>query len=55
MKDRRDRMRLHYDAVGRILLKDWDPIGVNDVPEPQNEYDSYVPGLCGLLIHVPCL
>ncbi len=52
MKDRRDRMKLHYDAVGRIFLEDWDPIGVDDVPEAQGEYDSYVPGVCELL--TPC-
>jgi hypothetical protein len=27
--------------VRRILLHDWDPIGVRDVPEASDEYDSY--------------
>lgn len=29
-------------SIGEVLLSDWDPIGVNDVPEAQDEYDSYV-------------
>jgi hypothetical protein len=37
-------------AIGRILLQDWDPIGVRDVPEAQDEYDSYVGGVYGLLV-----
>ena len=35
--------------VKRVLLKDWDPIGINDVPEAHDEYDSYVLRICGLL------
>jgi len=27
--------------VRRILLQDWDPIGVRDIPEASDEYDSY--------------
>ena len=34
-----------------ILLKEWDPIGVKDVPETQDEYNSYIPGVCKLLIN----
>ena len=30
-------------------MRDWDPIGVNDVPEAQDEYDDYVPELVALL------
>jgi hypothetical protein len=37
--------------VKRILLEEWDPIGVADVPEAQDEYDAYVPGVHRLLIH----
>jgi hypothetical protein len=28
--------------VGQILLEHWDPIGVRDIPEASDEYDSYV-------------
>jgi hypothetical protein len=29
------------DEVRRILLKEWDPIGIVDVPQAADEYDSY--------------
>ncbi|MGC8561307.1 MAG: hypothetical protein ACP5O1_11585 [Phycisphaerae bacterium] len=32
------------------LLKEWDPIGVGQIPEAQDEYDSYVPGVYRLLV-----
>jgi hypothetical protein len=37
------------ESIRQILLRDWDPIGVNDVPEAQDEYDSYVGGVYRLL------
>ena len=31
------------EAIRRILVSDWDPIGVMDDPEwPRDEYDSYI-------------
>jgi hypothetical protein len=31
------------EAIRRILLSDWDPIGVMDDPEwPRDEYDGYI-------------
>ena len=32
-----------------MLLHEWDPIGIQDVPEAQDEYDSYVGGVYRLL------
>ena len=32
-----------------MLLDKWDPIGVRDVPEAQDEYDGYVGGVYRLL------
>jgi hypothetical protein len=29
------------NAVREILLADWDPIGVGDVPQAADEYDDY--------------
>ncbi len=26
----------------RLLLYEWDPIGISDIPEANDEYDSYV-------------
>ena len=32
------------------LWQDWDPIGINDVSPADDEYDSYVGGVCSLLL-----
>ena len=29
-------------AIGNVLLKEWDPIGVKEVPEAQDEYEGYI-------------
>ena len=29
-------------AVRKVLMEAWDPIGVHNVPEAQDEYDAYV-------------
>ena len=36
--------------VRECLLLHWDPIGVNKFPEASDEYDSYVDGVCTLLL-----
>ena len=38
------------DAIRNILMKYWDPIGVEDEPEAQDEYDDYIPVIWKLLI-----
>jgi len=43
------RARAVQELIRDILLRDWDPIGINDVPEAQDEYDSYVGGVYRLL------
>jgi hypothetical protein len=35
--------------IRTILMSKWDPIGVSDVPEAANEYDSYIGGVYELL------
>ena len=47
----RDKYKALVPIVHRILLEHWDPIGVNEAPEAQDEYDSYVPGVIALLIN----
>lgn len=32
-----------YRAVSDVLLHDWDPCSVSDVPEAQDEYYGYLP------------
>ncbi|MGN8172537.1 hypothetical protein [Agrobacterium sp. 22117] len=36
-------------TVQRILLTEWDPIGIKDFDGAQDEYDSYVRPLCDLI------
>ena len=38
-----------YRAVHNAVLHDWDPIGVGNIPEAQDEYNAYVPIICELL------
>ena len=43
MSDYKDRAQRYHHAIREILLRDWDPVGVADVPEAQDEYDSLHP------------
>ncbi|WP_340150073.1 hypothetical protein [uncultured Sneathiella sp.] len=36
--------------VSDALLYRWDPIGISEYPEARDEYDSYVGGVCNLLM-----
>jgi hypothetical protein len=46
-----DQLQELRSAVRGILMTKWDPIGVSDVPEAADEYDSYIDGVCNLLKH----
>jgi hypothetical protein len=35
--------------VKDVLLQEWDPIGICDYPEAEDEYDSYVPHVSQML------
>jgi len=48
--DYRDRARRYHDGIHDVLLRQWDPIGVANVPEAQDEYDGYVGEVYGMLI-----
>jgi len=37
-------------AVGKILLNDWDPVGVRDVAAAQDEYDQYVDPIVQMVV-----
>jgi hypothetical protein len=50
MSDRRKQIRSYQAAIREVLMREWDPIGVADVPEAADEYDSYVSQIHGLLI-----
>ena len=54
MPDQTDRARTLGKAIRVALLHEWDPIGIADVPEAQDEYDSYVQPVYELLVtHQP--
>ena len=38
-----------WDAVHRVLITEWDPIGVGAYPEAQDECDIYIDALIGLV------
>lgn len=43
--------RRYHDAIAKVLLDVWDPIGVKeDLPESTDEYDHYVGQVYALLI-----
>jgi len=35
--------------IRRILMEEWDPIGVSETPEAADEYDLYIGGVYDLL------
>ena len=37
------------DGIRRLLMTEWDPIGVRDIPEAAGEYDSYAPPIARML------
>ena len=49
MDARELRAREIQESIGRILLEDWDPIGVKGQPDCEHEYDPYVGGVYRLL------
>ena len=49
MHSRGRRAREIESQIAAILLHDWDPIGVADVPQARDEYDSYVGGVYRVL------
>ncbi|HWG32750.1 MAG TPA: hypothetical protein VN650_01185 [Gemmatimonadaceae bacterium] len=36
------KVRAIHESIRQNLLQDWDPIGVRDAVEAQDEYDGYV-------------
>ena len=50
MSDFLDRAKSYQDAIRQVLMQEWDPIGVAGVPQAQDEYDSYIQQIYGMLI-----
>jgi hypothetical protein len=49
MDEKTRRARLIQHEITEVLRRNWDPIGIKDVPEAQDEYDAYVGGVYRLL------
>ena len=50
MKMTTDQKKI-YELIDEILWKDWDPIGVNDIEDVRDEYQSYTPHIFSLTTH----
>lgn len=50
MSERLERARDYHAAIRRVLLQEWDPIGVGHIAAAADEYDSYVGQVYSLLI-----
>ena len=40
-----NKQLLIFRSIDKILWNDWDPIGVNQISEVRDEYQTYVPGI----------
>ena len=48
---RRQPTAAELTAMVRVSLwRDWDPIGINNISDADDEYDSYVGSVCSLLL-----
>ena len=45
-----DQARSLHKQIWEILIKEWDPIGVQAIDEAQDEYDAYIPKIYSMLI-----
>jgi len=45
-----NQMKL-YSFIDEILFKEWDPIGVSDIPEARDEYYGYLPQVFSKVIN----
>ena len=50
MSDHLAQARAWHATLREALMERWDPIGVREIPEAQDEYDHYVPALYRLLV-----
>lgn len=39
-----------YKRIDEILWKDWDPIGISDMPQARDEYYGYLPHVFSLAL-----
>jgi hypothetical protein len=51
MSEYLDQARRYHMAIRKILMEEWDPIGVAGIPGAEDEYDGSVSQIHILLIH----
>ena len=39
-----------YEGIYIVLLNDWDPLGVSQIPEAQDEYNPYLPRIFHMVL-----
>src|SRR5688572_2350830 len=49
MNSKEERAREIQQAIGEVLLQNWDPIHVKDVAQARDEYEAYVGGVYRLV------
>lgn len=42
MNEKNDLAKIMHQKIHEIFLKDWDPIGIQNMPEAHDEYDDYI-------------
>lgn len=55
MDPKEQRAHEIQNIIGQILLHDWDPIGVSNMSEARDEYNSYVGKVYRLLASKPSI
>jgi len=50
MTPKEERAREIQRFIGDVLRRNWDPIGVRDEKQAQDEYDAYVHGVYQLMV-----
>lgn len=40
---------IKQDHIRSVLLHDWDPIGIVDIVEAHNEYETYIPTITSVI------
>ena len=45
-----EQAKKYHAAIRDVLMREWDPIGVADIPEASDEYDSYINQIHALLV-----
>ena len=49
MTSKEERAREIQHSIGEVLLRDWDLIHVQDEPQAQDEYETYIGGVYRLI------